>query len=64
MVPYLILEVKHVEADLEDLDLVSLEAGSILDGLEVDPLERLWFLRHPDFRLFFRFVGGGSDVEG
>ncbi len=38
---YLVFEVEHVEADLEDFDLVILESGAVVDRREVDPLERL-----------------------
>jgi hypothetical protein len=43
---HLVFEVEHVEADLEDLDLVVLEPGAVVDGREVDALEGLLFA-HP-----------------
>ncbi len=41
----MVLDVEHVEADLEHLDLVILQRGDLVDGPKVDALERLLLLR-------------------
>ena len=43
----LLLAVEQVEAGLEALDLVDLEAGDLVDLVELDACVDVWFARHP-----------------